>query len=247
MSRNQLDGRVMHSAAIAPTLYDQLALAEQANAQSRALLRKILPDFVIDRLMARPEESIADEFPDASVLFADIEGFVSIARKLGGQQTVGLLDNLTREFDALAVCHGVEKIKTIGDGYMAVAGVPQPRRDHCERLARLALDMLAVVRQMSDETGLKLRLRIGIAAGPVMAGVIGGNKFSYDVWGDTVNLAARLERQAQSGQILISSRARAHLAGRFHLSSRRRVNMRGLGLGDAWGLEKALVAPAYAH
>ena len=169
MSRNQLDGRVMHSAAIAPTLYDQLALAEQANAQSRALLRKILPDFVIDRLMARPEEPIADEFPDASVLFADIEGFVGIARKLGGQQTVGLLDNLTREFDALAVCHGVEKIKTIGDGYMAVAGVPQPKRDHCERLARLALDMLAVARQVSDETGLKLRLRIGIAAGPVFS------------------------------------------------------------------------------
>jgi adenylate cyclase len=237
----------MHSTAAIPTLYDQLVLAEQANAQSRALLRKILPDCVIDRLMARPEEPIADEFADASVLFADLEGFVGIARQLGGQQTVGLLDNLTREFDALATCHGVEKIKTIGDGYMAVAGVPQPRPDHCERLARLALDMLAVARQMSGETGLKLRLRIGIAAGPVMAGVIGVNKFSYDVWGDTVNLAARLERQAQSGQILISSQARRRLAGQFQFSARRRVNMRGLGLGDAWALERALVVPAYAH
>lgn len=247
MGTNQLDGHVMHSAAMLPTLHDQLALAEHANAQSRALLRKILPDFVIDRLMERPEELIADAFPDASVLFADIEGFVGIARKLGGQRTVGLLDNLTREFDGLAACHGVEKIKSIGDGYMAVAGLPQPRRDHCSRLARLAIDMLDVVRQVSEETGLTLRLRIGIAAGPIMAGVIGVNKFSYDVWGDTVNLAARLERQAQSGQILVSSRVKASLETSFAFSARRRLNIRGLGLGDAWTLEKALVVPDYAH
>jgi len=237
----------MQSAAITTTLYDQLALAEQVNAQSRALLRKILPDFVIDRLMARPEELIADAFRDASVLFADLEGFVGIARKLGGQQTVGLLDNLTREFDGLATCHGVEKIKTIGDGYMAVAGVSQPRRDHCERLARLAIDMLAATRHVAEETGVKLRLRIGIAAGPVMAGVIGVNRFSYDVWGDTVNLAARLEQQAQSGQILVSSRVKARLDSRFEFGASRRVNIRGLGLGEAWALEKALVAPDYAH
>ena len=237
----------MQSAVATPTLYDQLALAEQAHAQSRALLRRILPDFVIDRLMARPEESIADEFPDASVLFADLEGFVGIARKLGGQQTVGLLDNLTREFDTLAACHGVEKIKTIGDGYMAVAGVPEQRANHCERLARLALDMLAAVRQVAQETGLDLRLRIGIATGPVMAGVIGVNKFSYDVWGDTVNLAARLERQAQSSQVLVSARVKQRLAGRFRFSSRRRLNVRGLGLGDAWSLDRALFAPSYAH
>jgi adenylate cyclase len=110
-------------------------LAERANAESQALLRKILPDFVIARLMAAPEASIADHFADASVLFADIQGFVAIAKQLGNARTVALLDHLTREFDALALCHGVEKIKTIGDGYMAVAGVPHPQPDHCERLA----------------------------------------------------------------------------------------------------------------
>lgn len=237
----------MQAATLSPSLYDQLALAEQAQAQSRALLRKILPDFIIDRLMARPEEPIADEFADASVLFADLKGFVGIARKLGAQQTVSLLDHLTREFDALAACHGVEKIKTIGDGYMAVAGVPQPSADHCERLARLAIDMLAVVRQVSEQTGLELRLRIGIASGPVMAGVIGGSKFSYDVWGDTVNMASRLERQAAPDEILVSARVKARLGARFRFGTRRRFNTRGLGHGDAWRLEAARSAPSYAH
>lgn len=237
----------MHSVAIASSLHDRLLLAEQANAASRALLRKILPDSVIDRLMAQPEATIADHFADASVLFADIEGFVAIAKTLGGKRTVALLDNLTREFDVLATCHGVEKIKTIGDGYMAVAGVPEPQHDHCERLARLALDMLAAAETVGAKFGVAVKLRIGIAAGSVTAGVIGVNKVAYDVWGDTVNLAARLEKLAGSGQILISSRAKAQLVRTFKFGRGQKIEVRGLGPVEVCTLQKATGAPAYAH
>jgi adenylate cyclase len=237
----------MHAAAITPTLQDQLLLAERAHAASRALLRKVLPDFVIDRLIAQPEEPIADHFADASVLFADIEGFVAIAKKLGSRRTVALLDNLTREFDALAACHGVEKIKTIGDGYMAVAGVPVPQADHCERLARLALDMLVAAEAIGAKAGVVVKLRIGIAAGPVTAGVIGVHKFAYDVWGDTVNLAARLEKLAPSGQILISTRAKSRLARSFELGRGERIEVRGLGRVEVCALKRSTTIASYHH
>ncbi len=237
----------MQPIALMPDLQDRLILAERANAESQALLRKILPDFVIARLMAAPETSIADHFPDASVLFADIQGFVAIAKRLGNARTVAVLDQLTREFDALALCHGVEKIKTIGDGYMAVAGVPHPQPDHVERLARLALDMQAVARVVGEAMGIDLTLRIGIAAGALTAGVIGVHKVAYDVWGDTVNLAARLEGMARGGQILVSAEARAQLDGRFRFGKSRRVMIRGLGVEDTCCLGRALSSAEYVH
>jgi adenylate cyclase len=237
----------MQPIAHTPDLQNRLMLAERANAESQALLRKILPDFVIARLMAAPEVSIADHFADASVLFADIQGFVAIAKRLGNARTVALLDHLTREFDALALCHGVEKIKTIGDGYMAVAGVPHPQPDHCERLARLALDMQAVAQVVGEAFGITVTLRIGIAAGAVTAGVIGVHKVAYDVWGDAVNLAARLEGLARGGQILISAEARSQLEGRFKFGKTRRVAVRGLGIEDACPLGRALSSAEYVH
>lgn len=237
----------MQPIAHMPDLQDRLILAERANAESQALLRKILPDFVIARLIAAPETSIADHFADASVLFADIQGFVAIAKRLGNARTVALLDHLTREFDALAVCHGVEKIKTIGDGYMAVAGVPHPQPDHCERIARLALDMQAVARVVGEAFDIDLTLRIGIAAGAVTAGVIGVHKVAYDAWGDTVNLAARLEGMARGGQILISAEARSQLNRRFTFGQVRRVAVRGLGVEDTCPLGRALSSAKYLH
>lgn len=222
-------------------------MAERAHAASRALLRKILPDSVIDRLIAHPEACIADDFANASVMFADIEGFVAISRKLGHRRTVGLLDTLTREFDVLAAGHGVEKIKTIGDGYMAVAGVPDPQSDHCERLARLALSMMEMAETIGAEFGVRVKLRIGIAAGPVTAGVIGISKFTYDVWGDTVNLASRLEKLAGSGQILIASSARGQLPRGFRFGRCRTIEVRGLGPVKASTLHAAPGAAAYAH
>jgi adenylate cyclase len=237
----------MQSLALEPSLQDRLQRAERANAASQALLRKILPDFVIERLMTQPEAAIADHYADASVMFADIEGFVAIAKTLGSRRTVKLLDTLTREFDIMALCHGVEKIKTIGDGYMAVSGVPQHRADHCERLARLALDMLAIAADVGKEFGVDLKLRIGIAAGAVTAGIIGVNKVAYDVWGDSVNLASRLEGLAGSGQILICEEAKRQLASRFQFGKRRRLTVRGLGATSAWTLSQALGAPDYVH
>jgi adenylate cyclase len=237
----------MQPVSSVPTLRNQLLLAERAHAASRALLRKILPDSVIDRLMTQPEACIADDFTNASVMFADIEGFVAIAKKLGHRQTVALLDSLTREFDVLAVGHGVEKIKTIGDGYMAVAGVPELQTDHCERLARLALNMMEIAETVGAGFGVRVKLRIGIAAGPVTAGVIGVSKFSYDVWGDTVNLASRLEKLAISGQILVSSDTKAQLPRGFRLGRSKTIEIRGLGPVKVCTLHAAPGAAGYAH
>src|SRR5690606_31306822 len=169
---------------IAASVWYAFRLVERAQAETDALLRNILPDSVADRLKSRPGELIADTHDEVSVLFADISGFVGLARSLGASKVVNLLNEIVSEFDKLAAKHGVEKIKTIGDAYMAVAGLPDPTHDHAERLARMALDMLAVVERFRAETGLSLQMRIGMAAGPVLAGVIGTRKFSYDVWGD---------------------------------------------------------------
>ena len=237
----------MYSVAAETSLLDQLRTAERALAESQALLAKMLPDFVIERLKTEPEQPITDSFADASVLFADISGFVGIAKKLGNERTVALLNRLTRAFDALAARHGVEKIKTIGDGYMAVAGVPHPQADHCERLARLALDMREAAIRVGRETGVEIKLRIGIAAGPVMAGVIGVNKISYDVWGGTVNLASRLEGLAAADQILISHEVKEQLGGEFVPIYRGEMQIKGLGKGEAWALEASYAGRGYLH
>lgn len=226
------------TAAAAPAT-DRLMIAEQALAETRAVLARILPDFVIERLKASPEQPIIDHFQNATALFADIEGFVGISKRLGGARTVKLLNQLICEFDALADRHGVEKIKTMGDGYMAVAGIPYRQPDHCERIARLAIDMQAAAAHASKRTGIRIKLRIGIAAGPVTAGVIGFNKFAYDVWGDTVNHASRLEKLAQSGQILLSDEAKKQLGSSFLTSERGSLQIRGLGKRQTWVLEGA--------
>jgi adenylate cyclase len=221
---------------IAATVYYAFRLAENAKAETDALLRNILPDRIVERLKSKPAEPIADNFPEASILFADISGFVPLARRLGAGRTVALLNRIVSEFDALSELHGVEKIKTIGDAYMAAAGVPEGRLDHLPRLARLALDMQSVLRRMRDETGLDLNMRIGLASGPVMAGVIGRQKFSYDVWGDAVNLAARLESLSLPGRIHVCPRCHAELVREFVLESRGVVEIKGVGLQETWFL-----------
>jgi adenylate cyclase len=237
----------MLSVAAQAPLLDQLRATERALAASQALLAKMLPDFVIERLTTEPEQPITDSYVEASVLFADISGFVGIAKRLGNEQTVALLDRLTRAFDMLVVRHGVEKIKTIGDGYMAVAGVPHPQADHCERLARLALDMREAAAGVGRQVGIAIRVRIGIASGPVMAGVIGVDRPAYDVWGETVNLASRLEGLATADQILMSHRAREQLGHEFMASYRGQMRIKGLGKGEAWALERARAGRGRLH
>src|SRR5436305_12814939 len=177
------------SAAIA---YYAFRLAERAEAETERLLRNILPASIVERLRENPDEPIADSLPAASILFSDIQGFVPLSKRLGAARTIDLLTDMMHRFDALADRYGVEKIKTIGDSYMVVAGVPEPLADHADRLANMALDMLAEKEAVAEHFGVPMRMRIGLASAPVMAGIIGTRKFSYDVWCDAVNLAGRL-------------------------------------------------------
>jgi len=221
---------------IAASVWYAFRLVERAQAETDALLRNILPDSVADRLKARPGEPIADSHDEVSVLFADISGFVALARSLGASKVVDLLNDIVCEFDRLAAAYGVEKIKTIGDAYMAVAGLPEPVHDHAERLARMALDMLATVERVRAETGLALQIRVGMAAGPVLAGVIGTRKFSYDVWGNPVNLAARLEALGAPGRIHLCPTCRERLQHTFELEPCGQIEIKGVGLQETWFL-----------
>lgn len=214
------------------------ALADRARAEADALLANILPEAIAERLKARPGERVADAVPQASVLFSDLVGFTELAQELGAARTVDILDQVVTEFDRLAATHGVEKIKTIGDGYMAVAGVSQPQDDHAVRLARMALCLPELVARLSETHGVDLRVRIGIAGGPVMAGVIGADKFSYDVWGETVNLASRLESHGIPGEIQVSAEVREALQDGFVFEPRGPIDVKGVGLLETWLLKE---------
>ncbi len=170
-----------------------LRLAYLAEARTDALLDKMMPAEIVNRLKENPDEIIADSYSGATILFADIKGFTGLSATLGPARIVRLLDELFSAFHREAVAIGMVQIKTIGDAYMAVAGLPVPRQDHAEASIRFAKALLRVVRDIGRHHHLDLGIRIGIATGPVMAGVIGQAKLTYDVWGDTVNLAARLE------------------------------------------------------
>ncbi|MBA4130398.1 MAG: adenylate/guanylate cyclase domain-containing protein [Hyphomicrobium sp.] len=221
---------------IAASVFYAFRLAEQAKTETDNLLRNILPDAIVERLKAKPDAIIADQFTDASVLFADISGFVALARSLGSAKTVALLNEIVTEFDGLAKAHGVEKIKTIGDAYMVAAGIPEPCDDHLLRLARMGVSMLSTVERIASERDLPLSMRVGLASGPVMAGVIGKQKFSYDVWGDAVNLAARLENLSQPGRILVCPRCKKLLESAFQFESRGEVDIKGLGRREVFFL-----------
>jgi len=215
-------------------VYYAFRLAERAEAETEVLLRNILPDQIVDRLRQHPEEAIAEAFDAASILFSDIQGFVSLSKRLGAERTVAMLNEMMRRFDALAVKYGIEKIKTIGDAYMAVAGLPQPAPDHAARLARMALEMFKEKDTVADHFGIAFRMRIGIASGPVMAGIIGTKKFSYDVWGDAVNLASRLESSGEAERIQVSAEARLAMAQAFDCECRGEIEIKGLGPTQTW-------------
>jgi len=221
-------------ALIAASVYYAFTLTEEAKAQVDTLLRNILPDTIVERLKTKPDDTIADTISEASILFADITGFVALARKLGAEKTVSTLNEIVTAFDALSTKHGVEKIKTIGDAYMAAAGVPEPVPDHTERLARFAIDMQSYLKDLREKTGLSLNMRIGMASGPIMAGIIGKQKFSYDIWGDAVNLAARLEGLSEPGKILICPSCKDNLPDKFRFESKGLVQVKGVGEQEAW-------------
>jgi adenylate cyclase len=194
--------------------------------RSERLLLNVLPAPIAERLK---QESgiIADRCPEVSVLFADLAGFTPTAERLPPEEVVSLLDGIFSEFDRLVAAYGLEKIKTIGDGYMAAGGIPVFVEDHAERIADLALAMQHSVGGRSS--GPALGLRIGIDIGPVVAGVIGRSRFGYDLWGDTVNTASRMESHALPGTIQVTERTRDLLADRFELERRDGVDVKGKG------------------
>lgn len=231
-----VQGAITTFGLIAASVYYAFSLAEHAKAETDTVLRNVLPDSIVERLKLKPNDAISDSFASASILFADISGFVGLARRLGPERTVALLNRLVSTFDGLAQRHGVEKIKTIGDAYMVASGIPLHRGDHAEVLAAMALDMLDAAKAVSLAEGVKIEVRIGMASGQMMAGVIGTKKFSYDVWGDPVNLASRLESASEPGRILICPNCFDALEGKFKLESRGFIDIKGVGQQEAWYL-----------
>ena len=213
-------------------------VADSARAEADALLTNILPEAIAERLKERPGETVADSVADASVMFTDLVGFTQLAKRLGAARTVALLDQVVTEFDRLAAAHGVEKIKTTGDGYMAVAGVSRVQADHAARIARMALRLPELVERLSVAHGVDLKIRVGIASGPVMAGVIGTDKFSYDVWGETVNLASRLESHGLPGEIQVSDALKSALGDSFVFVPRGQIDVKGVGRIETWLLKE---------
>jgi adenylate cyclase len=199
---------------------------ELEQAKSERLLLNVLPEPVASRLK-EDDGIIADAFPEATVLFADIVGFTPMSERLDAANLVALLDRVFTRWDALAADHGVEKIKTIGDAYMVAAGVPVPRADHAEVIADMALALRPEVARVAAETGLALEVRIGIDSGPVVAGVIGRAKFIYDLWGDTVNTASRMESHAEPGTIQVTQRTAERLRERYELRPRGAIEIKG--------------------
>ena len=203
--------------------------------KSEALLRNILPTSIAERLKAATR-TIADHFESASILFADVVDFTPLAQRLTPAEMVGMLDQLFSRFDALVELHGLEKIKTIGDCYMAAAGVPNPREDHARRAALLALDMRDAVATSAIAGEPGFELRIGINSGPVIAGVIGTKRFLYDLWGDAVNTASRMESHSTPGEIQITRTTYELLKDEFVCRRRGTILVKGKGRMETWYL-----------
>jgi class 3 adenylate cyclase/CheY-like chemotaxis protein len=220
----ELTLRVNH-AVHAKHLFDQLQ-AEQARAEH--LLLNILPRPIAER-MKQGEVNIADHHPDVSVLVADLVGFTTLAAHIGPDQVVYLLNEIFSGFDVLTQKRGLEKIKTIGDAYMAAGGLPLPRPDHAEATAELALDLMAEIDKFNRAYNTSIQLRIGVSTGSVVAGVIGRWKFTYDLWGDTVNVACRLESLGQAGSILVSDLTYERLKVKYRFDGSRSLDIKGRG------------------
>ena len=199
-----------------------------AEARSEELLTNAIPVSIASRLK-HGDQRIADAYPDTTVLFADLVGFTPWAQRTDPNQVVSFLDDLFSRFDELAASCGVEKIKTIGDSYMAVAGAPEPREDHAEAAMELARGMLRVLADARSRLGLALELRIGLASGPVVGGVIGQKRILFDLWGDTVNLASRMESSGVPSRIQVAPSTRELLRGTCSFEERGPVDVKGLG------------------
>jgi guanylate cyclase len=214
---------------------DALEALRQEQAKTESLLLNILPRSIADKLKAHTQP-IAEQFGSASILFADVVDFTPWSERLPPADVVGYLDHLFSHFDELAERYGLEKIKTIGDCYMVAAGVPSPRPDHGRAVALMALDMLEAMRADGRIGHLGLQLRVGINSGPVVAGVIGRKRLLYDLWGDAVNTASRMESHGTPGRIQITRATYELLADEFRCEPRGTIAIKGKGELEAWYL-----------
>jgi guanylate cyclase len=206
------------------------AALELERERSERLLRNVLPAPIAERLK-RGEGTIAERHEDVTVLFADLVGFTALSKGMGADEAVDLLDELFAAFDGIADAEGLVKIKTIGDAYMAVGGAPEPMPGHVEAVVRAAIAIRGAVGEIAERRGIgdALAVRIGIDTGPAVAGVIGRRRFIYDLWGDTVNTASRMESHGVPGEIQVTERVARGLGERFPVRSRGRVEVKGLG------------------
>jgi guanylate cyclase len=214
------------------------AALEAEQERSERLLLNVLPEPIAQRLKANPEV-IAEHYESATVLFADLVDFTAQSSRMAADELVALLDRIFSAFDRLADAEGLEKIKSIGDAYMLSGGLPVPRPDHVEAVARTASAMLREINLIAESTGQRwLAVRIGIDSGPVVAGVIGRRKFIYDLWGDTVNMASRMESHGLPGQIQVTARVAGELAtAGFTTRPRGTIDIKGRGPMETFMLD----------
>lgn len=237
-SRDELGLLSAQFNSMASSLARQTQELQSRNRENEDLLLNILPAPIALRLKSG-EERIADAFPEVSVLFADIVGFTAMSGREGPAEVVQFLNELFTRFDELAQLHGVEKIKTIGDCYMAVCGLPVPEPEHARRMASMALDMLDTTRAFSLSHGKEFSIRVGLNSGPVVAGVIGATKYIYDLWGDTVNVASRMESHGVSDEVQVTRPVYEALRDEFAFESRGEIEVKGKGRLEAWLLRRA--------
>lgn len=222
------------------SLYDKLVAEQKV---SERLLLNLLPYPIAERLKARPEliaddipEVIADRFAEVTVLFADLVAFTQFSTGMSPEGLVDVLNEIFTEFDIIADRRGLEKIKTIGDAYMAAAGLPEPAADHAARAAHMALDMIEALERFNRSRGCSLQMRIGINSGAVVAGVIGKHKFIYDLWGEAVNTASRMESHGVAGRVQVTDATRRKLGAPFRFEERGTIEAKGIGQLHTWFL-----------
>jgi len=213
---------------VARDISDRKQAEAPEKQKSEQLLLNILPQPIVDQLRNNPDV-IAEQFNDVTILFADLVGFTPLAARLKPIELVKLLNQIFSRFDQLVDQLGLEKIKTIGDAYMVAAGLPIPRADHAEAIAQMALAMQAAMKRFQVELGEDIKIRIGINTGVVVAGVIGTKKFIYDLWGDAVNIASRMESSGEAGQIQVTEATYQQLKYNYQLEKRGAINVRGRG------------------
>jgi adenylate cyclase len=217
------------------------ALAEQAESlqheqqRSEKLLLNVLPAAIADRLK-NGEDTIAESYPEVTVLFSDIVGFTEMSARIGAKQVVDMLNEVFGLLDELAEKHSIEKIKTIGDCYMVVAGVPDRSPTHAQQIAAFALDMQKTLKAYSEHSGRSLSMRTGVHTGTVVAGIVGTSKFAYDLWGDVVNIASRMESSSEAGRIQVSDAVRIRLDDDFVFEARGDIDIKGKGMMHTWYL-----------